>query len=177
MRYVAFLRGINLGKRRLSMSTLRRLFEQLGFTGVETFIASGNVIFSAPKAPPAKFEGQIAAHLQSSLGYSVDTFIRTAAQVVEISEFDPFPAERDPACKTHVAFLRKKLSPSAARQLQSIRTDYDLFFVRDSEFFWLTRGPISQSKVWSLPELKHIELPSPTMRNITSLRKLAARLQ
>lgn len=159
------------------MSTLRRLFEELGFTGVETFIASGNVIFSAPQAPPAKFERQIAAFLQSSLGYSVETFIRTAAQVVEIAALNPFPAERDIACKTHVAFLHEKLSPPTARQLQSIRTDYDLFFVRDSEFFWLTRGPISQSKVWSLPELKRIGLPSCTMRNMTSLRKLAGKLQ
>ena len=44
-RYVAFLRGINLGKRRPPMSELKRLFEELGFTNVATFIASGNVLF------------------------------------------------------------------------------------------------------------------------------------
>jgi uncharacterized protein (DUF1697 family) len=43
-RYIAFLRGINLGKRRLPMSQLKALFEELGFREVETFIASGNVV-------------------------------------------------------------------------------------------------------------------------------------
>ena len=44
-RYIAFLRGINLGKRRLPMSQLRDLFEELGFDDVDTFIASGNIVF------------------------------------------------------------------------------------------------------------------------------------
>ncbi len=46
-RYIAFLRGINLGKRRLPMSQLRSSFEELGFSDVKTFIASGNVVFSS----------------------------------------------------------------------------------------------------------------------------------
>jgi uncharacterized protein (DUF1697 family) len=45
-RYVAFLRGINLGQRRPPMSRLRALFGEMGFDEVETFIASGNVLFS-----------------------------------------------------------------------------------------------------------------------------------
>ena len=177
MRYIAFLRGINLGNRRLPMSKLRALFEQLDFREIETFIASGNVIFTTATSTTPKLEKQIATHLQSSFGYAVDTFIRTAAQVSEIATFNPFPADNNPSYKTHVAFLHKKLPPAIASALESVRTDYDHFLVRDAEFFWLTRGPMSQSKVWTLPEVKRIDLPSCTMRNMTSLRKLAAKLQ
>lgn len=180
MRYIAFLRGINLGKRRLSMGKLRALFEELTFTEVETFIASGNVIFSASASTSskakAKLESQIAAHLQSSLGYAVDTFVRTVPEVQRIAGANPFPKDIDPSYKTHVAFLHTKLPASTARQLEGVATDYDQFEVQGSEFYWLTRGPMSQSKVWTLPEVKRIKLPTCTMRNMTSIRKLAAKV-
>ena len=57
--YVAFLRGINLGHRRIKMDRLRQLFEEMKFTGVATFIASGNVIFSSPARDGRKLAAQI----------------------------------------------------------------------------------------------------------------------
>lgn len=178
MRYIAFLRGINLGKRRLPMTKLRVLFEELAFTEVETFIASGNVIFSASTSSnaKAKLESQIAAHLQSSLGYAVDTFVRTVPELRRIAGANPFPKDIDPGYKIHVAFLQSKLPAATARQLEGVETDYDRFKVHETEFYWLTRGPMSQSKVWTLPEVKRIKLPTCTMRNMTSIRKLAAKV-
>jgi uncharacterized protein (DUF1697 family) len=44
-RFIAFLRAINVGGHTVKMDDLRQLFEALGFSGVETFIASGNVVF------------------------------------------------------------------------------------------------------------------------------------
>ena len=67
-RYIAFLRGINLGKRRLPMSQLKALFEELGFDDVETFIASGNIVFSSKVTNTSRLESQIAKHLEASLG-------------------------------------------------------------------------------------------------------------
>ena len=81
-RYIAFLRGINLGKRRPAMSELKALFEKMGFAEVETFIASGNILFSSKVTDAGKLEAQIAKHLEAALGYDVDTFVRTAAEVV-----------------------------------------------------------------------------------------------
>ena len=71
--YIAFLRGMNLGNRRLKMDVLRTLFEELKFSGVETFIASGNVIFTAKSNDPQKLEQQIEAHLKKSLGAIMDS--------------------------------------------------------------------------------------------------------
>jgi len=50
-RYVALLRGINLGGHTVKMDRLKKLFEELGLKNVETFIASGNVIFESAHGP------------------------------------------------------------------------------------------------------------------------------
>ncbi|MEI9865947.1 MAG: DUF1697 domain-containing protein [Limisphaerales bacterium] len=65
-RYIAFLRGMNLGKRRLPMSRLKELFEELGFDDVATFIASGNVLFSSKIKNTKSLESQIAEHLENA---------------------------------------------------------------------------------------------------------------
>ena len=176
MQYVAFLRGINLGKRRLEMSKLRALFEELGFKDVSTFIASGNVIFHANAKDSSKLESQIAAHLQRSLGYEVETFIRTAAEVVKIAECRMFPGVGQADIKIHVALMKEKLPAAVARKLEAIDTGYDRFRVDGREYYWLTHGPISQSEVWKLREMKELGLPFSTMRNMTSIQKLAAKL-
>jgi uncharacterized protein (DUF1697 family) len=85
---------------------------------------------------------------------------------------NPFPGETSPSYKVHVAFCQKKLPTAKTLQLESITTEYDAFRVTGAEFYWLTRGPISNSEVWRLPEMKQIELPSCTMRNLTTLRKI-----
>ena len=88
--YIAFLRGINLGKRRVKMDVLRAHFGALKFKDVETFIASGNVIFSARATDPEKLATTIAAHLERSLGYPVDPFLRTRSEVSAITALHPF---------------------------------------------------------------------------------------
>jgi uncharacterized protein (DUF1697 family) len=174
-RYVAFLRGINLGKRRPPMSQLRALFEELDFTKVETFIASGNVLFTSGGKSRAALETQIARQLQKSLGYAVDTFIRTAEEVVAIGQAKMFPEDGAPGMTIHVGFLHDALAPATARKLAAVRTATDEFRVRGREYHWLCRGRMSDSKVWTLPEVKALRLPSSSMRNVTSLRKLIAK--
>ncbi|MSU22989.1 MAG: DUF1697 domain-containing protein [Opitutus sp.] len=75
--YIAFLRGINFGNRRIKMDDLRARFEEMKFADVTTFIASGNVIFTSKQKDSRKLERQIQDHLHQSLGYGVDTFVRT----------------------------------------------------------------------------------------------------
>src|SRR3954469_1096146 len=76
-RYIAFLRGINVGGHRVKMDRLRDLFTALGFSNVATFIASGNVIFEAPATDVTELEERIEAQLERSLGYEVEIFVRT----------------------------------------------------------------------------------------------------
>jgi uncharacterized protein (DUF1697 family) len=174
-RYVAFLRGINLGKRRPPMSQLRELFEEMGFDEVETFIASGNVLFSSKQRMRSELETRIARQLEDSLGYAVDTFVRTVEEVTAIGKAKMFPEDGELGVTIHVGLLHEELAPAAARKLSAVRTTEDEFRAGGREYYWLCRVRIPDSKVWTLPEVKALRLPSSSMRNITSIRKLIAK--
>ena len=174
--YVAFLRGINLGHRRIKMDRLRQLFEEMKFTGVATFIASGNVIFSSPARDGRRLAAQIEQHLAESLGYTVDTFVRTRAEVAAVAAFRPFSAAdlAHPGNTIHAGFWRDAPSAEQARGLLDCRTPVDEFCVSGREFYWLCRIRTPESKVWASPAMKALKLPSTSMRNVTNLRKLVA---
>ena len=174
--YIAFLRGINLGKRRLKMDRLAALFEELKFANVETFIASGNVIFSSKSADAEKLERQIEDHLAASLGYEVDTFVRTRAEVAAAAAFRPFAhADMDePANTVHVGFF-SALSAEQRSGLAVRRSEHDEFHVGAREYYWLCRRiKTHESKIWASREMRSLKLPSSSTRNLTTIRKLAA---
>lgn len=175
VKYVAFLRGINLGNRRPPMSRLKELFEELKFKHVATFIASGNVLFSSAAKDAGRLEARISKHLQSSLGYQVDTFVRTAEEVVKAAEAKAFKDQDREGVTIHIGFLQRPFSPDVAKKLESIRTGDDEFRVLGREFYWLCRIRTSDSIVWKLPEVKALKLPTMTLRNRTSVRKLIAK--
>jgi len=147
-RYVAFLRAINVGGHVVKMDTLRREFEALGFTDVETFIASGNVLFSSRAKAVAALERKIEARLKTTLGYEVATFVRTPDEVGSVADYAPFtPGALRTAAAVNVGFLGAPL-PAAARQvLKSIETPLDEFHLNGRELYWLLRARQSESKV------------------------------
>ncbi len=177
-RYVAFLRGINLGKRRVEMSKLRVLFEALGFTGVATFIASGNVLFTASAERRDVLERTIEQQLSTGLGFEVETFVRTAKEVEATAAARPFPiAQEEKAHGLYVTFHRDALPTTSVRQLEAFRTTTDAFRVDGSQVFWLCDVPSSQSDVWKSTAVKALKLPTGTMRNVSTVRKIARLLQ
>jgi len=172
--YIAFLRGINLGNRRLKMEQLKSLFEEMKFANVATFIASGNVLFESKAKGDLKLAKLIEAHLARALGYDVDTFVRTREEGAAVVAFRPFPkAEMElPTNTLHVGFWREAPSAELAHALEDCKTEVDEFAVEGREFYWLCRIKTNESKVWASPKMKAVKMPSATMRNITSLRKL-----
>lgn len=174
-RYIAFLRGINLGKRRVAMDRLRAHFEEMGFAEVETFIASGNVLFASKRKERSELEMQIATHLEKSLRYPVETFVRTAEELAALGKAKVFPDEGNEGVTVHVGFLHESLSLEMARGLEALRSAEDEFRVKGQEYYWLCRVRTSDSKVWTSSALKALRLPLSSMRNMTSIRKLCAR--
>src|SRR2546423_7971161 len=129
--YVAFLRGINLGNRRPKMEQLKTLFEEMKFSEVATFIASGNILFESKTKGDLKLAKMIEAHLAQGLGYDVDTFVRTRGEVAAVTAFRPFSkAEMErPTNTLHVGFLREAPTPELASALLACKTDVDEFCV------------------------------------------------
>ncbi len=175
-RYVALLRAINVGGHVVKMEKLRTLFEELGFSDVETVIASGNVLFSSSAWNIAALEEKIERHLASALGYEVTTFIRTPDEMKDVAGFDPFPGLVQDGHTVSVAFLKQHPGTQVAERLHGMRTDYDELRVEGRELYWLARGRTSDSVVWRTPMEKVLGGPA-TSRNVTTVRKLAARLQ
>lgn len=175
-RSIAFLRAINVGGHTVKMEHLCTLFEALGFSNVETFIASGNVIFETPKENAAALERQIEQHLQQALGYNVATFIRSAPELAAIAHHQPFPpAELNAEGNAlYIAFLPAPLSAATQQKLLAFRTPVDDFHVHGREIYWLCRKKISDSAFSGALLEKTIGMPA-TMRNATTVRKLAAK--
>jgi uncharacterized protein (DUF1697 family) len=172
MRYIAFLRAINVGGHVVKMDRLRKLFEGEGFTNVETFIASGNVVFDGAGCG-ATLERTIESMLKDALGYNVATFVRTGAELRALAAHEPFsPAAIERATAFNVAFLSQPLDAKGKRALTALKTRDDDFDVHGREIFWLSRVRQSESMISNAVFEKTLDQRS-TVRGISTVRKMA----
>jgi uncharacterized protein (DUF1697 family) len=175
-RHVAFLRAINVGGHTVRMSSLRAIFETQGFERVETYIASGNVIFDAVATDQGKLERSIERALEAALGYPVETFIRSSPELAEIVRLDPFDrgAGAQDGRSVFVAFLGRPPTREAEERLTNLATDDDAFAVVDREAYWLRRGGIGTSRFSSGFLEKTLGMPA-TLRGLPTVAKIVAR--
>jgi uncharacterized protein (DUF1697 family) len=173
-RYFAFLRGINVGGHRVKMDRLRELIEALGLLQVETFIASGNVIFSSPSDDVFTMELEIARHLHDTLGYEVATHIRSQRELESIAAFEPRePPSTDSS--EYVIFLAGAADVHVRRSLEDLNTETDRFEFAGREAYWLIRGKLSDSPLFGKDLTKVTGDGATTMRNINTIRRLVAK--
>ncbi len=173
--YIAFLRAINVGGHTVKMDVLRQHFEALGFFNVETFIASGNVVFETTARKTPTLEKKIEQQLREALGYEVATFIRTEAELAAIAKYQPFSAALlKTAQALNVAFLAEELGAAAQQKLQARVTDIDEFHVHRREVYWLCRTKQSESTFSNVVLEKTIGQAS-TIRGINTIQKMAAK--
>lgn len=175
-KYVAFLRAINVGGRVVTMSALRAAFEKMGLANVETFIASGNVIFDTRAADAAALERRIEQALLKTLGYEVSTFLRTPAEVSAVARQTAFdPAQVRAATALYVGFVAGPLSKSSRQTLAALETSHDRFHVSRREIYWLCDKGQGDSKISNAVIERALKLRS-TFRNINTVTRLAERL-
>jgi len=171
-RYIALLRGVNLGGHSVKMVRLKALFEELGFKNVETFIASGNVIFeSASRAAPA-LEKKISAHLEKSLGFPAATYLRTDAELARVLEHKALSNLQ--VQSVYIAFLYDKPPKAAQAKLMAHHTDDDQFHINDREVYWLCRTHMSVSPFFRIGIEKALGVKA-TVRNVNTIAKLVAK--
>ena len=170
---IVFLRAINVGGHTVKMDVLRQLFESLGFANVETFIASGNVIFETKAVNTKALEKKIENYLKQSLGYEVATFIRSEADLAEIAAYKPFPqSQLDAAAALNVGFLADPLDDAGKKKLMSLKTNIDDFHVHGREIYWICKKKQSESKVSNVAIEKALGVKT-TLRGVNTVRKLA----
>lgn len=146
---VAFLRGMNLGRRRVKNDELCAWFEDMGFRRVSAFLASGNILFDSGPKSAAALEPQIEQGLEDRLRYAVPTFVRSAAEVAEIASRQPFSDAAVAAStgKLQVALLPARPTASNRKAALALETPDDLLALEGREMYWLPRGNMSDSKL------------------------------
>jgi uncharacterized protein (DUF1697 family) len=157
------------------MEALKAHFESLGLSDVETFIASGNVIFNAKARSENALRQKIEVHLEAALGHEVTTFLRTTEEINTIARFQPFAeTAMANAQALNVAFLHEPLSDEARETLMSLRTEIDDFCAHGREVYWLCRERQSDSKFSNALFERKLKVRA-TFRGISTVRKLAER--
>jgi uncharacterized protein (DUF1697 family) len=140
MRYVALLRGINVGgKSTIRMADLKECVEELGYDGVSTFIASGNVLFEAAERNGAKLESELEHALERRFALPIAVVVRTRAELGRIVKAIPADWIGNDSLRVNVAFLRRTRDGRAlARELKP-REGVDELVATKSGLIWATR--------------------------------------
>lgn len=165
-RYVAFLRAINTPGRNVKMDRLRAPFVGLGYQNVDTFIASGNVIFDTNSPPASR---QIEAQIASDLGFDTLAYLRTADETIRVADLTPFAGDSD---GYDVSFLPGEPDPAAVAQLLDTITGTDQLAVVGREVYWLLGGPREESDHKEATTVKLLGMPT-TRRAIRTVRRIA----
>jgi uncharacterized protein (DUF1697 family) len=174
-KFIAFLRAINVGGHNVTMVELRGLFESLALKDVETFIASGNVIFTSRSKDIRTLEQKIENQLLRSLGYEVKVFLRTVPEVAAIAGYKPFnKSQLSSAAALNVAFLADPISAEATKSVLALKTAIDDFHVKGREVYWLCQSKQSDSKFSNMRFEKMLRTRA-TWRNINTVVRLAAK--
>ena len=147
-RYVALLRGINVGGRhKLPMRDLATMFEAAGCEDVRTYIQSGNVVFRAPPMLVDGLSAQITAAIADSHGFQIPVVTRTVSDFDRIVRDNPFLAAGADPAKLHVGFLAAAPEPARIARLDPDRSPPDAFEVRDREVYLHFPAGVARSKL------------------------------
>ena len=138
-KYIAFLRAINVsGHRIIKMEELRKLFEELKFKKVTTYIQTGNVIFETSIKDSHSLTKKIEKHLLKTLGYEVEVMIRTIPEMEEIIKNNPFKKDKlDKTLHLYLTFLYDEPSVELKKTLISLSDDIATFKIREREVYTL----------------------------------------
>lgn len=170
MIYIALLRGINVGgKARVEMSMLKKVFEQLGCSYVQTYINTGNVIFSLEQTHGMK--QNIEAAIEKEFNFFVPVVIRDSKNIQALIQKCPPEWQNDTEQKTDVLFLWDEMSNEDILEKLTIKSGIDNVIYTNGAILWnIKRADISKSgllKIVGTDVYKKM-----TVRNINTLRKI-----
>jgi uncharacterized protein (DUF1697 family) len=162
-RYVALLRAVNVGGiGKLPMTDLKSICEETGFARVETYIASGNVVFES-KATPSKVKAALETRLHEYAGKPVGVVVRTAAEMRAVLKANPFPDAEGKY--TYAIFLDRTPPRDALHHVTG--QSHEKMSLGDREIFVHYPSGMARSKL-KIPAAK-----TGTARNMNTVAKLA----
>ncbi|MDQ3181302.1 MAG: DUF1697 domain-containing protein [Acidobacteriota bacterium] len=172
-KYIAFLRGINVGgHNKIKMETLRETFSNaLGFENVKTYINSGNVIFETAKTNDNKLAAKIKKVIETKFSLDIKVLVRTIDEIKDIIKNNPFDGQFENDKDLHVLFLDAELPEDKRMLLLSNNNVNEQFAVRNREIFCLLRVSVLDSLIGKDYIGKKLKV-SATARNWRTVNKI-----
>ncbi|MCJ7671643.1 MAG: DUF1697 domain-containing protein [Acidimicrobiia bacterium] len=171
-RAVALVRGINVGgHRKVPMADLRRSFEGLGCTGVETYLQSGNVVFETRGLRLPDLAAAIEHRVAADFATEVSVLVRTGTEMARLERANPFRPEGADESTLHVTFLADRPKPASVRALEERSGTPDAFVVRGREVFLHCPGGYGRTKLTNGFFERHLGVTA-TTRNWRTVTKL-----
>lgn len=173
-RFVAFLRGVNVGgHNKVPMAALRELLAGLGHADVRTLLQSGNAVFTSPGSDASAIALELERAVVERFGFEVRCTVRTAAELRDIADRCPFrPDGHDPA-KLTVTFLAGPADPATWDRIDPAAYGPDEFRVGEREIYAYSPDGLGRSKLMPVLGRTGRDLGA-TTRNWNTVTKLIA---
>ena len=172
MRYVAFLRGINVsGQKLIKMEDLRKHFELPGFSNIVTYIQSGNVLFDTTDKKTDKIASKIEQQLEMKLGYPVPVIVRSLEEIKKVIALNPFPLPQEgEKVKLYVSFLSVTPTMESAAAVEALSYPLEQVKIIGQEVYLYT-GSYGSTKFPNTLIEKKLGVKS-TVRNWNTVNKV-----
>jgi uncharacterized protein (DUF1697 family) len=174
MRYVALLRGINVGGRnKVPMARLKEVFQEVGHTKVRTYINSGNIIFESPRLEVRDLSDELEAAIETEFGFPARVLVLHGATVKQIAAALPDDWTRDERSSCNVLYLFPEWTSPKALQAFHFNPEFEEGrYCAGAILSRVDRAHIGRSAVHKMigtDLYSHV-----TIRNCNTARKLAA---
>jgi uncharacterized protein (DUF1697 family) len=173
VRYVAFLRGINVGgKALIRMAELRECVEEVGHEDVATYIASGNVLFSSPSRSPAELERPLERAIERRFRLDVRVFVRSARQLAATARAIPEHWLGNDDLRCNVIFVAREIDrPKLVHEFDPKPEIEELARIPGALLWAARRSALTRSTMLRLAQ--HPLYDRMTARNPTTVLALA----
>ncbi len=172
-RYAAFLRAVNVGRRRVKMDVLRNHMTAIGFENVQSYIASGNLIFDSSLRSLGKIERLIESHLEEELRFAVTAFVRTKRDVQTIAGNPHLVSEIG---TVSVGLLKHVPSKETVQSLMSRANSKNMFEIDNREVYWRCLTSLLDSE-FSNVDFEKVLQQEATFRKSTTVQAIATKLE
>ena len=148
-RYVALLRGINIGPRnRIAMPALREALEEAGFEDVATYVQSGNVVLTS-RAKTDAVRRKVEQVIAESFDLEIPVVVRTKAELAAVVKRNPLGKVATEPKRYQVSFLDKKLPAKALKELEAVAAPGEQVVARGREVYAWHPAGVARSKLWA----------------------------
>lgn len=176
-KYVAFLRGINVGgHHKLPMADLRKKLEALGFENVITLLNSGNIIFETKNGNAKKIENIISINLEKTFGFPVPTIIRKSKTIISLYNDAPFKnIKLTKDIRLYVSLLKNKMPPELKLPRTNIDNSFQIVEIRDNIILCVLNLAIAKTPI-AMKALEQYFGKDITTRNWNTIERIAKKL-